>query len=328
VKSKNGLLLVVVACLLQLSGEVLAQASAAYPTKPLRFIVPYPPGGTTDIVARGIAAKLSERFGQPVVIDNRGGASTIIGAEAAAKAVPDGYTILLVTATTLSINPQVYATLPYDAARDFAPITPVVYFPYVIAAHPSTPASSVAELIALAKAKPGSLRYSTPGTASTNHLAGALLESMAGIRLLHVPYKGSGPATTAMLGGEVNFVITGIASVLPYWKAGRTRILAVCADKRMPNWPEIPAVGEAGLKGYEGGTWFGVVTRAGVPRAIVDRLNREIIASLGTPQVKESFTAQGFDVYTSTPEEFARFIRDDRARTAKVIRAAGIKATE
>jgi tripartite-type tricarboxylate transporter receptor subunit TctC len=303
-------------------------SSASYPTKPIRFVVPYPPGGTTDIVARGIAVKLSERLGQQVIIDNRGGASTIIGAEAAAKAAPDGYTVLLVTATTLSINPQVYAKLPYEAARDFAPITPVVYFPYVIAAHPSLPASSVSELIAMAKAKPGMIKYSTPGTASTNHLAGALLETMAGIKLLHVPYKGSGPATTAMLGGEVHFVITGIASVLPQWKSGKTKILAVCGDKRLSNWPDIPAVGEAGLKGYEGGTWFGVVTRAGVQRAIIDKLNKEIIASLATPDVKERFIAQGFDVYTSTPEEFTRFIKTDMARTAKVIQTAGIKLSD
>jgi tripartite-type tricarboxylate transporter receptor subunit TctC len=308
-------------------GIVSAQSSSlSYPTKPIRFIVPYPPGGTTDIVARGIGAKMSERIGQQVVIDNRGGASTIIGAEAAAKAAPDGYTILLVTATTLSINPQVYPKLPYDAARDFAPITPVVYFPYVIAAHPSLPANGVSELIALAKAKPGSIKYSTPGTASTNHLAGALLETMAGIKLLHIPYKGSGPATTAMLAGEVNFVITGIASVLPQWKAGKTKILAVCGEKRLPSWPDIPAVAEVGLKGYEGGTWFGVVTRAGVSRSIIDRLNKEIIASLGSQDVKERFTAQGFEVFTSTPEEFTRFVKTDMGRTAKVIKTAGIKA--
>jgi tripartite-type tricarboxylate transporter receptor subunit TctC len=309
--------------------NVLGQTGvASYPNKPIRFVVPYPPGGTTDIVARGIAAKLSERLGQQVIIDNRGGASTIIGAEAAAKAAPDGYTILLVTATTLSINPQLYPKLPYDAARDFAPVTPVVYFPYVIAAHPSMPANTVAELITLAKAKPGAIKYSTPGTASTNHLAGALLETMAGIKLLHVPYKGSGPATTAMLGGEVNFVITGIASVLPQWKSGKTKILAVCGDKRLSNWPDIPAVGEASLKGYEGGTWFGVVTRAGVAGTIIDKLNKEIIASLATPDVKERFTAQGFDVYTSTPEEFTRFVKTDVARTAKLIKIAGIKLSE
>jgi tripartite-type tricarboxylate transporter receptor subunit TctC len=310
--------------------NVLGQAAvvASYPTKPIRFVVPYPPGGTTDIVARGIAGKLSDRLGQQVIIDNRGGASTIIGAEAAAKAASDGYTILLVTATTLSINPQVYPKLPYDAARDFAPITPVVYFPYVIAAHPSVPANTVAELITLAKAKPGAIKYSTPGTASTNHLAGALLETIAGIKLLHVPYKGSGPATTAMLGGEVNFVVTGIASVLPQWKSGKTKILAVCSEKRLSNWPDIPAAGEAGLKGYEGGTWFGVVTRAGVARTIIDKLNKEIIASLATAEVKERFTAQGFDVYTSTPEEFTLFVKTDMARAAKVIRIAGIKASE
>jgi len=204
----------------------------------------------------------------------------------------------------------------------------VVYFPYVIAAHPSLPANSITELLALAKAKPGTIKYSTPGTASTNHLAGALLESMAGIKLLHVPYKGAGPAATAMLGGEVNFVITGIATVLPQWKSGKTKIVAVCAEKRLSNWPDIPAVAEAGLKGYEGGTWFGVVTRAGVPRPIVDKLNREIIASLQTADVQERFIAQGFDVYTSTPEEFARFIKTDMARTAKVIKTAGIKLSD
>jgi tripartite-type tricarboxylate transporter receptor subunit TctC len=303
-------------------------STASYPTKSIRFIVPYPPGGTTDIVARGIGAKLSERLGQQVVIDNRGGASTIIGAEAAAKAASDGYTILLVTATTLSINPQVYAKLPYDAARDFAPITPVVYFPYVIAAHPSLPANSVSELVALARSKPGTIKYSTPGTASTNHLAGALLETMAGIKLLHVPYKGAGPAATAMLGGEVHFVITGIATVLQQWKSGKTKILAVCGDKRLANWPDIPAVGEAGLKGYEGGTWFGVVTRAGVPRHIIERLNKEIVASLASPELKDRFVSQGFDVYTTTPEEFSRFVKTDMARTAKVIRSAGIKLSE
>lgn len=323
-------LLAALACVAENATPVAAQpiSTASYPTKPIRFIVPYPPGGTTDIVARGIAAKMSERLGQQIVIDNRGGASTIIGAEAAAKAAPDGYTILLVTATTLSINPQVYAKLPYDAARDFAPITPVVYFPYVIAAHPSLPANTVSELIALSKSKPGTIKYSTPGTASTNHLAGALLETMAGIKLLHVPYKGAGPAATAMLGGEVHFVITGIATVLPQWKAGKTKLIAVCGDKRLSNWPDIPAVGEAGLKGYEGGTWFGVVTRAGVSKPIVERLHREIIAALQAQDVKERFVAQGFDVYTTTPEEFTRFIKTDMARTAKVIRTAGIKLSD
>ncbi len=305
-----------------------AQSEASYPTKPVRFVVPYPPGGTTDIVARGIAAKLTERFGQQVVIDNRGGASTIIGAEAVAKAAPDGYTLLLTTATTMSINPYIYPKLPYDPVRDFAPITPVVNFSYVIAAHPSLPANSLKELIDLAKAKPRSITYGTPGNASTNHLAGALLELIAGIKLLHVPFKGSGPAMTATLSGETNLVITGIATVLPFAKSGRTKILAVCADKRLPNWPDIPAAGEAGLKGYEGGTWFGVVTRAGTPRPLVDKLNKEIVAALAAPDLKERLTAIGFDVYSSTPDEFGRFIKTDMARAAKVIKTAGITLSE
>ncbi len=325
---KNCLIAGALMCATSTVSTVCAQSPASYPTKPIRFVVPYPPGGTTDIVARGIAGKLSERFGQQVVVDNRGGASTIIGAEAVAKSAPDGYTLLLTTATTMSINPQVYAKLPYDPARDFAPITSVVYVPFVIAANPSLPASTITELIALAKAKPGSIRYSTPGTASTNHLAGALLETMAGIKLLHVPYKGSGPAATAVLTGEVQFVITGIGTLVSHWKAGKIKILAMGSDKRHPNWPDIPSTGEAGLKGYRAGTWFGVVTRAGSPKPVIEKLNHEIVAALGAGELKERLTAIGFDLFTSTPEEFACFMKDDRALTAKVIKTAGIKVGE
>ena len=314
--------------LVALTAGAWAQAKTPvnYPTHPVRFIVPYPPGGTTDIVARGIAAKLGERWGQQFVIDNRGGASTMIGADLAAKSAPDGYTLLLATQTTISINPQVFKQVPYDVVRDFAPITPVVYFPYMIAAHPSFQAKSVTELIALAKAKPGTIAYGTPGTASTNHVAGALLETMAGIKLLHIPFKGAGPALTATLGGEVPLVITGIATVLPHVKSGRARILAFCSEQRHPSWPDIPSTGEAGLKGYEGGTWFSVVTRAGTSPAIVNTLNKEIIAALATSEVKDRFHAIGFDIRTSSPEEFSRFIKQDMTRVAKVIKSAGIKA--
>lgn len=326
---KKCLFTAVVMSLMPTCATAAQSASAAsYPTRPLRFVVPYPPGGTTDIVARGIAAKLSEKFGHQVVIDNRGGASTIIGAEAVAKALPDGYTLLLATSTTLSINPQVYPKLPYDATRDFAPITPATYVPFVIAIHPSVPANSVSELIALAKAKPGMIRYSTPGTASSNHLAGALLETMAGINLLHVPYKGSGPAATAALQGEVQVVITGMGTLASHWKAGKLKILAFGSEKRHPNWPDIPSTGEAGLKDYQAGTWFGVVTRAGTPRPIVEKLNTEIVAALAGTDLKDRLTALGFDVLSSSPEEFARFIRTDMARAAKVIKAAGIKLTD
>jgi tripartite-type tricarboxylate transporter receptor subunit TctC len=307
---------------------VSAAQASAYPTKPIRFVVPYPPGGTTDIVARGIGAKLAERFGQQVVIDNRGGASTIIGAEAVAKAAPDGYTLLLATSTTMSINPQVYPKLPYDPNRDFAPISSATYVPFVIAANPGLPANSMAELIALAKAKPGTIRYSTPGTASSNHVAGALLESIAGIKLLHVPYKGSGPAATAVLVGEVQFVITGIGTLVGHWKSGKVKVLAMGSEKRHPQWPDIPSTGEAGLKGYEAGTWFGVVTRAGTPRPIIEKLNKEIVAALASADLKERLVAIGFDVFAGTPEEFAAFMKNDMARAARVIKVAGIRATD
>jgi tripartite-type tricarboxylate transporter receptor subunit TctC len=303
-------------------------APPGYPNKPIRFVVPYPPGGTTDIVARGIATKLAERFNQQVVIDNRGGASTIIGADAVAKSLPDGYTLLMTTATTMSINPQVNPKLPYDAVKDFAPIASAVNVPFMLAVHPSFAPNTVPELISLAKAKPGTIKYSTPGNASSNHVAGALLESMAGIKLVHIPYKGSGPATVAALGGEVEMVITGIATVVPQWKAGKLKILAIGADKRHPSWPDIPSTGEAGLQGYYAGTWFGVVTRTGTPRSIIDKLNKEIVAALKAGELNERLTAIGFDVFTGTPEDFARFMQTDMARAAKVIKAAGIKAAD
>jgi tripartite-type tricarboxylate transporter receptor subunit TctC len=305
-----------------------ALAQATYPNRPIRFVVPYPPGGTTDIVARGIAGKLSERWGQQVVVDNRGGASTIIGAEAVAKSAPDGYTLLLTTATTMSINPQVFPKLPYDPVRDFAPITTAVNVPFVIAAHPSLPANSITELIALAKAKPGTIKYSTPGTASTNHVSGALLESLAGIKLLHVPYKGSGPAATAVLSGEVHFIITGIGTLAAHWKAGKMKVLAFGSEKRHPNWPDIPSTGEAGLKGYEAGTWFGIVTRAGTPAPVVQALNKEIVAALAAPDLRDRLISIGFDIFTGTPEEFARFMKNDMTRVANVIKSAGIKLSE
>ncbi|MFZ9150473.1 MAG: Bug family tripartite tricarboxylate transporter substrate binding protein, partial [Burkholderiales bacterium] len=277
-----------VAALAAASGVIAlpAMATGSYPTKPIRFIVPYPPGGTTDLVARGIAGKLAEKYGQQVVIDNRGGASTIIGTDLMAKSAPDGYTFGLITQTSMSINPNVVPKLPYNTERDLAPITQVVYFPYVIAAHPSTPFSTMKEMITLAKARPGTITYGTPGTASTNHLGGAQLEQLIGAKLLHVPFKGAGPAITAALGGQVQTVITGAATVIPQAKTGKLKVIAFAAEKRHPNWPDIPSTGEAGLKGYEAGTWFGTVTRTGVAKSIILNLNREIVAALNTAELK------------------------------------------
>ena len=301
-----------------------ALAADTYPTKPIRFIVPYPPGGTTDLVARSIAGKLAEKYGQQVVIDNRGGASTIIGTDMMAKAAPDGYTFGLITQTTMSINPNVVPKLPYNTERDLAPITQVVYFPYVIAAHPSTPFSTMKEMIAQAKAKPGSITYGTPGTASTNHLGGAQLEQLIGAKPLHVPFKGAGPALTAALGGQVQMVITGAATVIPQAKAGKIKIIAFAAEKRHPNWPDIPSTGEAGLKGYEAGTWFGTVTRSGVSKSIINSLNQEIIAALNTAELKASLTGAGFDIHTQSPEEFGKYMVADRALIGKIIKVANI----
>lgn len=301
-----------------------AIAADNYPTKPVRFIVPYPPGGTTDLVARGIAGKLAEKYGQQVVIDNRGGASTIIGTDMMAKSAPDGYTIGLITQTSMSINPNVVPKLPYNTERDLAPITQVVYFPYVIAAHPSVPFNNMKEMIAQAKAKPGSITYGTPGTASTNHLGGAQLEQLIGAKLLHVPFKGAGPALTAVLGGQVQTVITGAATVIPQARAGKIKVIAFAAEKRHPNWPDIPSTGEAGLKGFEAGTWFGIVTRTGVARPVIAGLNREIVAALGTADLKASLNSAGFDIRTQSPEEFGKFMAADRALIAKIIKAANI----
>ncbi len=320
----TGKILIITALVAASSAVPTAQSAERYPVKPVRLIVPYPPGGTTDLVARGVAARLTERYGQQVVTDNRGGASTLIGAELMASAAPDGYTIGLITQTTMSINPNVVKKLPYDVTRDFAPVTQTVYVPFVIAAHPAVPANNIKELIALARSKPGTVSYGTPGTASTNHLGGALLETLAGIKLLHVPFKGSGPAMNAVLGGQVNLIITGAATVMPHTKAGRARIIAFAAEQRHTNWPEIPSTGEAGLKGYSSGTWFGIVSRAGTPRAVISSLNREIIAGLNTPELKNRLTAIGFDIRTQSPEEFGKFMRDDLALTAKIIRTAGI----
>ena len=305
-------------------GAASAWASDTYPNKPVRFIVPYPAGGTTDLIARGIGGKLAEKYGQQVVVDNRGGASTIIGTDLMAKSAPDGYTIVLITQTTMSINPNVIAKLPYDSVRDLAPITQVVYFPYVIAAHPSAPFGTMKEMIAHARAKPGSITYGTPGTASTNHLGGVILEQMIGAKLLHVPFKGAGPALTAALGGQVMTVITGAATVIPQVKAGRIKVIAFASDKRHPNWPEIPSTGEAGLKGFEAGTWFGIVTRSGVPRPIINTLNRDIIAALGQPDLRGNLNAAGFDIRTQSPEEFARYMAEDRALIGRVIKSANI----
>lgn len=300
-------------------------AADSYPNRPVRFVVPYPPGGTTDLVARGIADKLSSAWGQQFVIDNRGGASTMIGAEMMARSAPDGYTIGLVTQTTMSINPHAVKKLAYDPVKDFSPITQVVNNPYMIVAHASMPFSDMKGLIAQAKAKPGTITYSTPGNGSTNHLGGILLETLAGIKLLHVPFKGSAPATTAAVSGEVNLVITGGVTAAPHVKAGRLKFIAFADEKRHPSYPDVPSTGEAGLKGYRAGTWFGIVTSSGVPREIVGALNKRIVQALNESDLKSKLIAAGFDIQTQSPEAFGKFMAEDRVLVGKIIKDGDVK---
>lgn len=321
-RSYSELMLCAVCCVLATSSVV---GAASFPAKSVRFVVPYPPGGNTDPVARAIATKLSDAWGQQVVVDNRGGANTIIGAETVSKATPDGYTLLLATQATLSINPGVYRKLPYDAVRGFAPITGVVYYPQVMAAHPSVPANSIKELISLAKANPGKIMYTSSGNASSGHLTGALLESMAGIRMEHIGYRGTGPALFDLLAGRVQLLFTAMAAVQPHVAAGKLKVLGVCSERRLSAWPGIPTSLDAGLKGYESGVWFGIVTTAGTPPPVVEQLNRDITRAVHAPEVTEKFLAQGYEIITDTPSAFAAFIQKDRERIGRVAKAAGIR---
>lgn len=307
---------------------LLAAAGAtaqSYPSKPVRFIIPFLPGGSTDLIGRTFGAKFSEAWNQPVVIENRGGANTIIGAEAAAKSPADGYTLFLTTATTMTTNAILYRKLPYDPRNSFALVSMLTVSPYLIAAHPSLPVTSVKELVALAKQKPSQLSYGTSGNGSSGHLTGALLEIMAGIKLLHIPYKGAAPALADTLGGQNPLVLTGVPGMAQLAKAGRIRVIATCSSARLGIWPELPTVAESGYPGFEGITWFGLVTPAGTPKPIIDRLQAEA-ARVGTlPEVRERLATQGFEVLTGTPEAFAAFIARESERVARVVKQSGIR---
>ena len=296
-----------------------------YPSKPVRFIVPFPPGGSTDLIARTFGAKFTEAWSQQTVIENRGGANTIIGAEAAAKAPPDGYTLFLTTATTMTTNAILYRKLPYDPRTSFALVSMLTVSPYVIAAHPSLPVASVKELVALAKQRPAQLAYGTSGNGSSGHLTGALLEIMAGIKLIHVPYKGAAAALTDAIGGQNPLVVTGATGLAQLVKAGRIRVLATCSSARLASWPELPTVAESGYPGFVGITWFGLVVPAGTPKSIIDRLQAEVVRIGAMPDVRERLGTQGFEVLNGTPEAFAAFIARENERVARVVKLSGIR---
>jgi tripartite-type tricarboxylate transporter receptor subunit TctC len=303
----------------------VGHAAETYPVRPVRFVVPLPPGGAGDIVARTVAAKLSELWGQQVVIDNRGGANTIIGTELVAKAKPDGYTWLLGVQGSLAINPVTYRNLPYDALKDFEPVTQLTRYGYVLIVPPALPVKNVREFIALAKRRPGDISYGTSGTGGSNHLAGELFRLMAGVTMTSVPYKGSGPALTALLSGEITSMFDTLITSVPLVKANRVRALGVTLQQRSPSLPGIPTISEAGLPGYRFDAWQSIVVPAGTSRTIVDKIHSDVVKVLGLPDVRERLVDQGAnELVGSSPDEFGKMIRGDIERYRKLVRDARI----
>ena len=292
-----------------------------YPAHPVRFIVPFPPAGGTDIVARVIGQKLGERFAQSFIIDNRGGAAGTLGAAIAAKSAADGYTIMLATAT-FAISANFYKQLPYDSARDFAAVSHIASGPLLFVVHPSLPARSLKDLIALARANTGTLNYASGGEGGINHLAAEMFNHLAAVRIVHVPYKGAGPALTALLGGEAQLMIATLGSCLPHVRAGKLRALAVGGQRRTALLTELPTAIEAGLPGYAADSWYGLVVPRGTPSAVIDALNRQIIASLEVPDVRAQFVALGFEPETSTPAQFASYLKSEITKWGSVVKIA------
>ena len=309
--------------LLVLAGPVLAQQN--YPNKPIRIITPFAAGGSSSIVARIFGMKLTESWGQQVLIDNRPGGNTIIGTEALVRSAPDGYTVLVAMSSHL-INPLLVSNLPYDSNKDFAPVATIGATEYMLALHPSVPAGSLREFIAYAKSKPGELNYSTSGSGGTGHLAGELFAIMAGVKITHIPYKGGAPSVTDLVGGQVQLSFVSPANVMAHLKSGRLKGIAISGKKRTPALPQMPTFSEAGLPDFEARNWFGVFAPAGTSKEIIDKLSTEFARLQGLADVQEKLGAQGVDPYISSPDQFAAMMSAESARYAKVIKAANIKA--
>ena len=299
-----------------------AAAQTAYPTKVVRVIVPYPPGGPTDIVARVVFQQVSESTGQQFIIDNRPGAGGNIGADAVAKAAPDGYTLLVAT-TAHAINMSLFKNINYDVLKDFAPITLLTQGPLVLVATPNFPANNVRELIALAKAKPDTLNFASSGNGQSTHLSGELFNSMAGIKLSHIPYKGSAPALTDVIAGQVPLMFDTMLSAMPFVKSGKLKALAVTSLARSPAAPELPTIAESGLPGYSVFAWNGLLAPAGTPKSVITRLSEELKKAMALPQVKDKFSAQGFAASWNTPEQFGGFLKGEVEKWAKTVKASG-----
>ena len=297
-----------------------------YPNRPIRFVVPFAPGGSTDTLARTIGQKLTDALQQQVVVDNRSGANGNIGMEIVAHAAPDGYTILLGYIANLGIGPGLYAKLPFDPVRDYAPITQLASSPNILAVHPSLPVKSLRELIAYAKTNPKKLNFASSGVGSIGHLTGELLNRSAGVDMVHVPYKGSGQAVIDLLGGQVQMMFSGMSSVMQHIKAGKLRALAVTGAQRSPAVPDVPTIAESGFPGFEATAWYGVLAAARTPKTIVNRLHDEIVRALALPDVKERLNNVGFELVGGTPDEFAAFIKSEIAKWTRVVRDAHISA--
>ncbi len=297
-----------------------------YPAKPIRMIVGYPPGGGTDIVGRMMAQKFSENFGHTVIVDNRGGATGNIGTELAARATPDGYTLLMGNVAPNAINVSLFKKIAFDPVNDFAPVSLVALTPNMLVVHPSVPVKNIKDLIALAKAKPGAYNYASAGIGSSSHLAGALFGILTGTNIVHVPYKGGGPAMVDVLAGQMQLYFGTMPGVMPHVKSGKLRPVAVTSDKRSQTLPEFPTIAESGVTGYEAATWYGLLAPAQTPRAIVERLHREVVKILGVAEMRERLVAQGFEPVGGTPEQFGAYIKTEIAKWGKVIREAGIRA--
>jgi tripartite-type tricarboxylate transporter receptor subunit TctC len=308
-----------------ISAPVHGQPASTYPTKPVRWIIPFPPGGGTDVISRTLAQKLTELWGQQVIADNRPGSGGAIGLAAAAKLPADGYNLVLGQLANVAIAPALYPKLPYDAAKDFTAVTLALTSPLILVVHPSVPAKNVKELIALARAKPDSITFGSPGNGTTGHLATEIIKSAGKVKMVHIPYKGAVPAFTGLLGGEIAVYMSSIQPALPMLKAGRVRALGVTSAKRIPTLPDVPTIAESGLPGYEVTNWYGVMAPAGLPKDVLGKLHADLVKVLKQPDVQQRFAAEGGDATPNTPEQFAAFIRNEIVKWGKAVRESGAK---
>lgn len=319
----------ITACLLAAGVITFAPVSAiaqAYPAKPVRMIVPFPPGGGVDFIGRIVGKGMSERMGQQVIIENRAGANAIVGLELLKNSAPDGYTIAAASAGPLAVNPHIYRKLAYDPLRDFTAISNMVNFPLLLVAHPSLPVKNIKELIALAKSRPGEITYSSPGAGNSGHLTAELFDSMAKVKTIHIPYKGTAPAVVAVLSGEAQLTWSSLPPILPHVKSGRVRALGIGNKERLKALPEFPTLAESGLPGYEGYAWGGMIGPAGMQKDVVARLNKEIVATLGQKDVIDAMLSQGTVPTPSTPEEFTAYMKSELQKWGAVVKMADIKA--